>query len=184
MNLTPPSVNLTPIKTNHSAYSFVEKLFVDAFPPDERRPLAAQRNNTDNNGRFRCLLATDGNRTPTGFITCWDLGLCLYVEHFATDPHMRGTGIGSAILQTLLSQSDKPVLLEVEHPDTDIARRRIGFYRRNGFELWDDVDYMQPPYAPGQSAVPLLLMATSGISRADAPDIIDNLHAQVYGARL
>lgn len=181
MNLTPPSVNLTPIKTNHSAYSFVEKLFVDAFPPDERRPLAAQRNNTDNNGRFRCLLATDEGQTPTGFITCWDLGVCLYVEHFATSPEIRGAGIGSTILRNFLSMSGKPVVLEVEHPDTDIARRRIGFYRRNGFELWEDVDYIQPPYAPGQSAVPLLLMATPGLSRENAPEIIAAIHTQVYG---
>ena len=181
MNLTPPSVNLTQIKTQHPSYPFVEQLFVDAFPPDERRPLPAQRNNTDNNSRFRCMLATDEGQTPAGFITCWNLGACLYVEHFATSPEMRGAGIGSTILRDFLPMSGKPVVLEVEHPDTDIARRRIGFYRRNGFELWEDVEYIQPPYAPGQSAVPLLLMATPGLSRKDAPEIIASIHTQVYG---
>lgn len=183
MNLTPPSVNLTPIKTQHPSYPFVEQLFVDAFPPDERRPLPDQRSNTDNNTRFQCLLVTDRNQKPTGFITCWDLGICLYVEHFATSPEMRGAGIGSAILRDFLTKAGKPVVLEVEHPDTEIARRRIGFYRRNGFELWEDVDYIQPPYSPGQSAVPLLLMATPGLSREDASKIIAAIHTQVYGVK-
>ena len=35
-------------------------------------------------------------------------------------------------------------------PEDEMAVRRIGFYRRNGFHLWDNVPYLQPSYGEGR----------------------------------
>ena len=51
-------MKLTNIKTNHPHYPFVEKLFLDAFPESERRPVDAQRRNVDENETFSCYLLT------------------------------------------------------------------------------------------------------------------------------
>ena len=53
--------------------------------------------------------------------------------------------------------ADRPCVLEVELPETDLARRRIGFYRRHGF-AWNDYPYMQPALRPTESPIPLRLM--------------------------
>ena len=48
---------------------------------------------------------------------------------------MRGNGIGGAVIERLREESDKPLLLEVELPDSGpMAVRRIDFYRRHGLE--------------------------------------------------
>lgn len=67
------------------------------------------------------------------------------LDYFAVAPNLRGGGIGGKILELLKQWTAKkaPLLLaEVEDPDfavdeqdRSIRNRRIGFYRRNGFEL-------------------------------------------------
>ena len=37
------------------------------------------------------------------------------------------------MLQELVKQYQKPICLEVELPEDELTRRRIGFYERNGF---------------------------------------------------
>lgn len=49
-------------------------------------------------------------------------------------------------------------MLEVEPPETDTARRRIGFYERSGFVL-NGYDYTQPPLGRSRSAVRLMVMS-------------------------
>ena len=183
MNTSSPT--LSRIGTSHPAYAFVENLFVDAFPPDERRPLPQQRANVDTAEEFQCLAAFQPDGQPSGFITFWDFGRFAYVEHFATAPRLRGSGIGSDIMRRFLDSVGKPVVLEVEPPHTDMARRRIGFYERLGFTPWHGVEYTQPPYSPELNPLPMLLMASAGeLGPSDAPEIIRTLHSRVYGAPL
>ena len=73
-------------------------------------------------------------------------------------PTLRGGGLGRRILDAFIRQAGQPIVLEVEPPTTDIAARRIGFYRRCGFRLWEHRTYMQPPYAADLRRSPLLLM--------------------------
>ena len=59
--------------------------------------------------------------------------------YLAVDDNMRSKGYGSRILAYVKKKyPDRPVILEVEEPDdsaenAEQRRRRIAFYKRNGF---------------------------------------------------
>ena len=104
-----------------------------------------------------------------------------YVEHFAVCPGMRNRGYGRKVLGMLRSRLRTPVVLEVERPDSELAARRIAFYRRNGFTLWES-DYVQPPYRPGGDAVPMRLMVCGALCEADDfASVKETIHREVYG---
>ncbi len=50
------------------------------------------------------------------------------------------------------------ICLEAELPADDLARRRIGFYKRNGFVV-NGYDYVQPPYEEGKSSIPMKILS-------------------------
>ncbi len=104
----------------------------------------------------------------------------LYVEHFATNPELRGQGIGSDALNMLMELADKPVVLEVEPEDSNpLASRRIGFYRRHGFMLHSDYKYIQPPYTPESQSIEMKLMSSATIDPDRARTL---LYKHVYRA--
>lgn len=113
------------------------------------------------------------------FLTWWEMQDFRYVEHFASDPALRGQGLGGRMLDRFLKMAESVCVLEVELPETDVARRRIGFYRRHGFELCP-FDYMQPPLRPGDEPTPLALMATQELERPQFEHARDALYARVY----
>lgn len=174
-------LTLNCIHTDSAAYPFVERLFLAAFPEDERRDIVAQRYNVDHNSAFRCLLAED-DRQLVGFFTYWDFGRYCYGEHFAIDPTLRNSGYGSSILVAVLERLGRPLVLEVEMPDNELSRRRVGFYQRNGMCLWEGYAYVQPAYRPTGNALPMLLMASSGLDPVvDFAEIVRTIHREVYG---
>ena len=73
---------------------------------------------------------------PVGFITYWDFDSFYYVEHFATNPALRNGGYGKRTLEYLCNYLKHPIVLEVERPVEEMAKRRISFYQRQGFTLW------------------------------------------------
>ena len=148
-----------------------------SFPPDERRPYAAQRALLDRPG-YRIYVPADG---PYALLAVWETPEFLFLEHFAVSPERRGAGLGAALLAALLARAQRQLVLEVELPQTEPARRRIGFYTRNGLFL-NRYDYAQPPLGPGQGSVSLLLM-TSGapVSEPVFRTIRDRLYRDIYG---
>lgn len=158
----------------------VRQIYLESFPPEERRDfddIILKASSAD------CPLHLDvitDRGSVLGLISWWDFGCFIYVEHFAVAGHLRSAGIGSEVLKQFLVRSPLPVVLEVERPGAnEMADRRIGFYRRNGFTPLSDYDYIQPPYSPGQPSVPLLLMSTD--AALDPENIARTLHHQVYG---
>ncbi len=137
-------------------YRFTEQLLTAAFPPEEYRDFEELRVLTQDDPRFRNHAILDRGEL-VGVLSYWDFGRFHYVEHFAVCPGMRNRGYGRKVLGMLRSRLHTPVVLEVERPDSELAARRIAFYRRNGFTLWES-DYVQPPYRPGGDAVPMRLM--------------------------
>lgn len=91
------------------------------------------------------------------FIAVWKLRNCNFVEHFAVNSFIRGGGLGTKTMKTYLEQTELPVIIEVEAIDTEIAKRRIDFYKRLGFIL-SDVKYIQPPLQKASEDVLLQLM--------------------------
>ncbi|MCM1066740.1 MAG: GNAT family N-acetyltransferase [Muribaculaceae bacterium] len=160
------------------------RLYIDAFPEEERRPwstmLLAPHERLRGPYLHQLLLAKGCSDTFAGLVTTWHFDHFNYIEHFATMPALRGAGVGSYTLQSLIQGFDTPWVLEVERPaaDNPMAARRIAFYERNGFHLLD-YDYIQPPYAPGLPEVPLLLMSTD--PHIDPHHVAQVLHREVYG---
>lgn len=121
---------------------------------------------------------------PVGFLAVWEFAEFIFIEHFAVDPKLRNSGTGSGMLQELVKLSKKPVCLEVELPDAELARRRIGFYERNGF-VFNDYPYMQPPISKGKSPVPLRIMTYGkAVSQEEFEQIQKSLYQRVYKCEL
>ncbi len=120
-----------------------------------------------------------------GVLTAWNFGKFLYVEHFAIDPDKRGHGLGYAVIEKLKTLCRLPIILEVELPEaSDMAPRRIAFYKRCGFDYWN-MAYEQPPYDQTKRSVPMKLMA-SGLQ--ETPDnahiVVALLYKHVYKVKM
>lgn len=155
-----------------------------AFPADERREEDDLRALIDGNPLFAFNVVLSGGER-VGLMTTWNFGKFIYVEHFATEPTVRGGGIGAAALRELTSAADLPIVLEVEPPaQSDEARRRVGFYERAGFTLWQ-TPYTQPPYGAEKKPLPMDLMAHGLEETPDcAKIVVALLYRHVYKAKL
>lgn len=87
----------------------------------------------------------------------WEIEDFLYIEHFAVKEEYRNGGYGGKLLDTLLEEKGRSMVLEVEEPEDELTRRRIGFYERHGL-VYNDYPYLQPPMRKGQGMLPLKLM--------------------------
>lgn len=149
------------------------RILCESFPESEHRSRHAHRAILDNPIYTLRYIREEGR--ILGFWSIWDLGCCRFMEHLALDRECRGKGYGSAIFKDIFEE-DKPLILEVEKPHTEEAKRRIEFYRRLGLHL-NTFDYYQPPMQEGYGTVPMYIMSW--------PDPLDkaafeNLRALLY----
>ena len=118
--------------------------------------------------------------TYVGFISVWDLGTCFYIEHFVIYEEYRNSGLWAKALE-IINNKLKNVILEADLPNTNIAKRRLGFYQRNGYKI-NDVDYVQPAYSKDKNPVPMHLLSYP--EKLNNPiEIIQQLHKKVYGVK-
>lgn len=160
-------------------YAYMEKLLIDSFPVDEYRALDELRELSDNEQSFHCTLIHDNNQT-VGFLNYWEFDTFYYIEHFAIEEQHRSSGYGGKLLDFLNELFTKPIVLEVELPDTEIAARRIAFYKRHEYTLWEQ-DYFQPPYKERAEKIPMYLMARGKLTfEEDGAQIINTIYKEVY----
>ena len=157
-------------------YGIMEK----SFPPDEMRPYREQRELLLNE-KYKVFAAIDGEDDKmTAFVATWQFEDILFIEHLATEPALRGQGIGATLLEHLASCESRTICLEAEPPESEITRRRIEFYNRNGFYL-NEYPYIQPPISKGRNPVPLMIMTYGkSISEAEFKLIRELLYKEVY----
>lgn len=134
-------------------------ILTDSFPKNELRPKGNMQR-TMKNEKYILLSYSEGDRIIGG-TALWLLSDFVFIEYLAVDMAQRNKGLGAEILKELHGLYKLPLVLEAEPPDTEIARRRIGFYQRNGFFL-NDYPYEQPAYSEKQAAVPLMIMTSEG----------------------
>ncbi|MMZ64037.1 hypothetical protein D1872_263320 [compost metagenome] len=78
-------------------------------------------------------------------------------------------------------EAEGPIILEVEPPEEEMARRRIGFYERLGFCL-NAFDYVQPPLRQNAEELKLLIMSyPSPLTLQQFKDYRPILYREVYG---
>ena len=160
----------------------VEQTYNEAFPEAERRDFALVRRLIAVEPAFQ-LRVFYRERTYVGFLSNWQFEGFRYVEHFAIDPSARNGGIGGEALRLFLSLQEDAVVLEVELPEDELTRRRVGFYERQGFHL-DSQRYIQPPYRSGGPSLELRLMSYGFLDLTQRfAEVRDALYQKVYGVK-
>ena len=150
-------------------------LYETAFPANERvlvstffRMLKTRRDEQDRSHHI--LSAVDGAGKPVGMV-CYELQPVIHAAvlwYIAVDSQARGQGMGSWLYQQVMRRAGPgrfaAWVFEVERPEdaassaqTQLARRRIEFYRRNGARLLSGIHYMQSVGAH-QAPIPMHLM--------------------------
>lgn len=161
-------------------FAKVRHTYISSFPESERRDFDLVKNLYRENPYFNMHILSK-NDSYAGFITSWEFPEFIYVEHFAIDESARNGGIGGKAMQQFLLASSLPVVLEVELPEDEMSRRRIGFYERLGFKL-DNHPYRQPPYGPGLPWLDLNLMYYGEIDLDQSFEHVkQQLYKHVYG---
>lgn len=158
------------------------RLYDSSFPVNERRIYKDtdhfRKFVAEKRGKFNVLVAKEDDLF-LGFISYWDFGKFVYIEHFAVEENLRGRNIGGRILDYIIKEVSENLVLEVELPTTHLAMRRINFYKRMGFILHEDLEYYQPPYSCEKEWVRLLIM-THGSVDLKAEKVVEILQREVY----
>ena len=117
----------------------VKKLYVSAFPKEERAPFALLMHRV-NNGRDS-FYAVEDQGTFVGLVYTIRKKKLLYVFFLAVEEEKRGMGYGSRILRCLkkLNQGCTVCLMIEDTQETDADNyeeriNRLGFYQANGFK--------------------------------------------------
>jgi len=160
-------------------YHYMEQLLQDSFPHNEYRDLNELLFYTDNRSNFYCNVIYY-NKNLIGVLNYWEFAHFFYIEHLAITSQERNKQYGGKVLERLKQILNKPIILEVELPENEDSTRRINFYERHGFELWD-CEYLQPPYKKGEGFLPLRLMAIGDLNKkSDFEHIKATLYSEVY----
>ena len=170
--------------TTDTFFSAFWSLYEHAFPVDERRNLPQQKNIFKKNEY--ALFAIAQNNQFIGFLSCWNLGKFIFIEHFAVREELRGRGLGTKIMNAFIQdqkQKRKEIVLETEPPNANAAAKRgVRFYERLGFKICLE-NYIQPAYDANKKPVPLYLMRfEKEISKKEFEQIKKILYEIVYGS--
>lgn len=147
-------VRLISISDNN--FKIAWNLYENAFPIEERRLLNAQAS-VMKNQHYHFDIIIDNNKF-IGLLLWWDLKTHRYIDHFAVKEQHRNKGFGKLILEKFKDLNSKPIILEVELPNSKINKRRIKFYQRIGFHL-NQHYYEIPPFIEGEPSIQLLIMS-------------------------
>ena len=172
-------MNIRKIKKDEFAKVF--SILKDSFPRDEYRTYDGQKSLLNNPFYNIYVLPDLEEKNIMAFIAVWQFEGFAYVEHFAVSSQYRNRNLGSQILNKITKVLSCPLCLEVELPETDTAKRRIEFYKRNGF-FFNDYTYFQPPFHKGKDPLPLAIMTyKESISKDEFEKIKAVLYREVYG---
>ncbi|MDU1903827.1 MAG: GNAT family N-acetyltransferase [Dysgonomonas sp.] len=166
---------------NKSDLEFVEKLYIESFPLEERRPVLGMHHLMEEEDKFEVFLLTNDENSRIGFMTCWTFESFVFLEHFAISPEYRSGGNGSEAIRALIDNITLPLIGEIELPETsDFAARRLKFYEKLGFRIWD-LPYEQPPYIEDGNSIPMLLLTYGDLDLLKEFETVKNiLYTQVY----
>ena len=162
-------------------FESVYKIMEQSFPRSEIRAKQDQERLFENEHYH--ILGIECDDSLRCFAAVWEFEDFIFVEHLATAPEFRNRGLGGKILRQIISDTAKTVCLEVEPPASEITRRRVAFYERNGM-FFNSYAYIQPSLGKGREAIPLYIMTSkSKIDENTFNKIRNTLYTEVYGAK-
>lgn len=162
------------------AYHFDEAfaIYEASFPKEERRSRELQIELLENK-QYNFDIIVDKEEC-VGILLWWLIGNYRYIEHFAINPKLRNYGIGKKIISAFIAESDIPVVLEVEKPEDTLTKRRVEFYKRQGFQITNH-EYAHPPFITAKPFLELSLMSLPYVfSKDDVNHFIDTTHPVVH----
>lgn len=164
------------IDFNSSLWESCIQLYTKAFPANERRePDELLKVQGTEGYKIQAIIV---DNVFAGFIESWMFFDFIFLEHIAILPEKQGQGIGTQVMLEL-SDQPVPVILEAEPPTEFTSESRIKFYRNCGFAPVN-IDYTQPPYYPGKSSVPMVLLSNKPVTKKDAGSYIRIISRNVY----
>ncbi|KAF6582063.1 GNAT family N-acetyltransferase [Paenibacillus sp. EKM211P] len=167
---------------NEHDFSEIYAIMESSFPASECRTFEAQKALLKHPS-YRIITEKNEQGNIVAFLAGWEFEHFRFVEHIAVDSRIRGGGLGKKLMGRFISQSDQPVVLEVEPPVDGWSRRRIGFYERMGFHL-NHFEYVQPPLREGQTDLRLQIMSYPGaLSEQEFTPFKEILYTEVYGLK-
>ena len=157
---------LTFILGDLSYWTKVEKIYIDAFPEEERQTCETIKNRIESN-QIK-LFVVNYNQTIIGFALVWEISLLTthYIEYLAIAKEYRSNGIGEFILSSIKQNIGKEKLIvEMEDPAIDLTDidkiRRFKFYQKNNFELIKNINYKMPALNSENAAISMFLLCYS-----------------------
>lgn len=168
-------LSIKPITTQDKNYTLAKEIYTSSFPKEERRDVKDWEKLIDENSIFS-LNIIQKNNSVLGIITLWDFTSFLYIEHFAIKKEFQNNGFGKQILEKISKNFLKPIILEIEIPNNDLSKRRLQFYKRNGFDEYPE-KYIQPSYRNDNCRIEMILMHKKEFPFATAKETI---YQQVY----
>lgn len=155
-------------------------LYENSFPLEAQRSIDSQAKLFKNfNYNFDVAIKEE---QFIGFILWWEFDNLRYIEHFATVQHLRNKGFGKLIIEKFMKRNQKPIILEVELPYSNINQRRINFYESLGFRL-NTHFYETPAMHESFSTLELLIMSfPSSISEKDVRNFVEQCHPIIFKA--
>lgn len=160
---------------------FAKKVYNSSFPENERRDFSLiPKLITQEQGAFDFMVIED-NSKPIGILGIWEFEDFIFIEHIAVEKSQRNKSYGKNIMNYLINQYSKPIVLEVEPPKEEYSIRRIRFYIRLGFRFLN-IDYFQPPYVKKNPMLNMYLLIYFTDKYLDLiPRIImKTIHSRVY----
>ena len=138
-------------------FAWAYDLLDESFPPIERRSRLEQLAVLSHPDYRLEVAVADGRKV--GVVGYFESPSFIYFENFCTLPQLRNHGFGSAVLQALVAKyADRLFVLEAELPTTELTKRRIEFYKRNGMFV-NVYDHIQPHYRKGDADLHLLVLS-------------------------
>ena len=137
-------------------FDWLYDLYMQSFPVHEQR-LRERQEGVLGHPEYHCDLLCQGE-TRVGLLMWWAGPGFRYVEHFCVRPELRGRRYGAKALEEL-GRDGKTVVLEIEPPVDEIARRRQGFYQRCGFAV-NPYPHVHPPYRPEYPGHELVVLSS------------------------
>lgn len=117
-----------------------EKVFREAFPPEELKPLSSILDMRERGFYRVCGLFDGGN--CLSYICLWQDGRYILIDYLCVPATMRNGGFGAKTIEKMLqSHPDNSIFIgEVEAPTGDpeadaMILRRLGFYDRCGAKI-------------------------------------------------
>lgn len=180
-------------RSSESEFSDLSRLYIEAFPENERKPLST----------LHQMLATEGysfflavvNEAVVGFAIVRALsGDALLLEYMAVAQDQRRRGFGKRIVLAIseaVHAPQKTLLLEVESdhvesPDRALRTRRKSFYRSLGAKEIANLSWVMPPVM-STPPPPMEMLAFAGaasvISRDQVRQWLSSIYVHVYGQR-